>query len=230
MSGLKEGKKKKERKKGKRIRDVHRRQTFVQIHSRDNWLSNKIFSRLFSILSFVSSLHFIPLSTILCRVLLDRRSNQHLPWLMVYAYRTSGKHRDFSYTLMNYLTSSPGASWKLIVILSNRARALGHDFATLDARKIKFHYRLIALDRVITKWKRSRCRDTDSTKFSPARKNSSRSLEFLFNFIRVCAKRSRFNTLSPSIFHSICIEPFRNIREYFRIFRRIICLKNFIPN
>lgn len=33
----------------------------------------------------------------------------------------------------------------------NRARALGHDFATLDARKIKFHYRLIALDRVITK-------------------------------------------------------------------------------
>lgn len=67
-------------------------------------------------------------------------------------------------------------------------------------------------------------------KFSPARKNSSRSLEFLFNFIRVCAKRSRFNTLSPSIFHSICIEPFRNIREYFRIFRRIICLKNFIPN
>lgn len=59
-------------------------------------------------------LHFIPLSTILCRVLLDRRSNQHLPWLMVYAYRMSGKHRDFSYhTLMNYLTSSPGASMKI---------------------------------------------------------------------------------------------------------------------
>lgn len=76
-------------------------------------------------------------------MLLDRRSNQHLPWLMVYAYRTSGKHRDFSYhTLMNYLTSSPGASMKIDRHFFERGSL---DLATLDARKIKFHYRLIGV-------------------------------------------------------------------------------------